>query len=344
MKKLFTLMVIALVAVSVNAKETLNGGWNSWGDGCAVEGSVISFSAAWKGAGCWFGDDAGTAPDYTQYDKLVVVFNKAAKGKVKFFAQACAVSPRTDEGLVNGPEAVTVNGDMVIGLTIDKTAEAKYLFQLCAQSTEADCEIDINEIFLGSEAEFEEAKSAFEIKYQEGKSLAFEENGNIWATEFAGYSDDAKVVFTTTVTGAASYINWGNGNVTSIGGAVQVGTIAVTGEGDNETVFFMKDLKEALLAPGFYKDDDGNEVAIDSGLNWNVWGFGDGACTSTRKSVVIYEVEGFSGEGGFVPTGISAVKTSPVKADGVRYNLAGQKVDKSYKGLVIKNGRKYIQK
>jgi len=33
-----------------------------------------------------------------------------------------------------------------------------------------------------------------------------------------------------------------------------------------------------------------------------------------------------------------------VKADGAIYNIAGQKVNASYKGLVIKNGKKYIQK
>ena len=42
-------------------------------------------------------------------------------------------------------------------------------------------------------------------------------------------------------------------------------------------------------------------------------------------------------------TGINTVKTVRV-ADGAIYNLAGQKVDKSYKGVVIMNGKKMIQK
>ena len=42
-------------------------------------------------------------------------------------------------------------------------------------------------------------------------------------------------------------------------------------------------------------------------------------------------------------TGISTVKTVRVD-DGAIYNLAGQKVDKSYKGVVIMNGKKMIQK
>ena len=39
---------------------------------------------------------------------------------------------------------------------------------------------------------------------------------------------------------------------------------------------------------------------------------------------------------------INTVKTAII--DGTRYNLAGQKVDKSYKGVVIMNGKKMIQK
>ena len=40
---------------------------------------------------------------------------------------------------------------------------------------------------------------------------------------------------------------------------------------------------------------------------------------------------------------INSVKKA-AKADGAIYNVAGQKVSASYKGLVIKNGKKYIQK
>lgn len=43
-------------------------------------------------------------------------------------------------------------------------------------------------------------------------------------------------------------------------------------------------------------------------------------------------------------TGINTVKTEKVNADDPLYNVAGQRVDKNYKGVVIKNGRKYIVK
>ena len=44
-----------------------------------------------------------------------------------------------------------------------------------------------------------------------------------------------------------------------------------------------------------------------------------------------------------IPTAISAVKTVN-NAKAVRYNMAGQQVGKDYKGLVIENGRKFLNK
>jgi hypothetical protein len=43
-------------------------------------------------------------------------------------------------------------------------------------------------------------------------------------------------------------------------------------------------------------------------------------------------------------TGIESVKASMKTANGETYNIAGQKVDASAKGLVIKNGKKFVNK
>lgn len=44
------------------------------------------------------------------------------------------------------------------------------------------------------------------------------------------------------------------------------------------------------------------------------------------------------------PLGITAISSQPNGGDNHIYNLSGQQVSKSYKGIVIKNGRKYINK
>ena len=43
-------------------------------------------------------------------------------------------------------------------------------------------------------------------------------------------------------------------------------------------------------------------------------------------------------------TGITNVQTADNTVDAPAYNLAGQRVAADYKGVVVKNGRKYVQK
>lgn len=59
--------------------------------------------------------------------------------------------------------------------------------------------------------------------------------------------------------------------------------------------------------------------------------------TDTNNSKVFLFVEGST-------TGISDIRTDENNNDGRIYNQAGQVVDESYKGIVIKNGRKYLAK
>ena len=63
------------------------------------------------------------------------------------------------------------------------------------------------------------------------------------------------------------------------------------------------------------------------------------AGTTVLKKVEVYELAGSTARGGD-KTAINAVKAT--NADGAIYNLAGQKVDASYKGIVIQNGKKRI--
>ena len=46
---------------------------------------------------------------------------------------------------------------------------------------------------------------------------------------------------------------------------------------------------------------------------------------------------------GGTSTGISSVNAAAAKKDGKTYNLAGQQVSSSAKGLIIKNGKKYVK-
>lgn len=59
------------------------------------------------------------------------------------------------------------------------------------------------------------------------------------------------------------------------------------------------------------------------------------------KAINIYAIA-VNGE---LPTGIQNIKAATKTIENnVIYNLAGQRVNESYKGIVIKNGKKFIQK
>ena len=75
-------------------------------------------------------------------------------------------------------------------------------------------------------------------------------------------------------------------------------------------------------------DEEGN------GNGFVLFQCGDFAGTTIVKNVKVINKNG---------TAIKSVKKAD-KADGATYNLAGQKVNASYKGVVIKNGKKFIQK
>ena len=52
----------------------------------------------------------------------------------------------------------------------------------------------------------------------------------------------------------------------------------------------------------------------------------------------------FDFDGSYVPAGITAATEANGKADGKAYNVGGQRVNDSYKGVVIKNGKKTLRK
>ena len=94
-------------------------------------------------------------------------------------------------------------------------------------------------------------------------------------------------------------------------------------------------------------DAEGNEAAdLKRNPDANIVKFGLKAGIHTFKK--------YSGTGNILvssieitpveATGIQNVKTAAQAQDGAIYNLAGQKVDAAFKGLVIKNGKKMIQK
>ena len=76
-----------------------------------------------------------------------------------------------------------------------------------------------------------------------------------------------------------------------------------------------------------------------SGYRGNVLRFLSGGVAGTTLD---FDQVFFYKKGNVDPSGISSVKAE--NANATMYNLAGQKVGADYKGIVVKNGKKFMNK
>lgn len=282
MKKLFTLLAVVLLSLcgSVTASAQtevdipINEGWG-WGWNCDVsyaDGVLTGTLTDGYGA-ISIGWNDGV--DWSKYNKLCVVFENCTGdwGKVYFSTADGAYNPEQSFSTIGSQQTVTLNFD---------PAQATAVKQLGIQGKVAGDVIKISRVYLVEALEYEST----------GTSLAFDENGNIDASAFLGYSENAKVVFTCTI-GADGFNGWGNGSILSQDRSIKVADLSVktATAGDDEYVFAVKDLLPALKS--------GPTSWGTYGLAWDVWNMKkeDGSeCTVTRKSVMIYEVAGAVGE------------------------------------------------
>ncbi|MDO5527760.1 MAG: hypothetical protein Q4F85_16935 [Prevotella sp.] len=276
MKKIFTLIAAMMLFVGgapLNAQNEVDIPLDNWGWGFNCESSFADGVLTGTLTGGYGAVSTGwnDGVDWSAYNKLTVVIESYSNdwGKVYF----------SD---VNGKSVAevsfsTITKSTAVNLVFDGvSAESlKAVKQLAVQGKATGDVIKISRVYLTEAVAYE----------TEGKEIAFDEWGNILASEFEGYSDNAKVVFTYITTGeltnaeGSSIVGWGTGSITSIDGTVKVADVPVKDLGDNEISFLLSDLKEALAA--------GPSQYGQYGLNWNM--YPQGNSTSTRKSVIIYK-------------------------------------------------------
>ena len=140
------------------------------------------------------------------------------------------------------------------------------------------------------------------------------------------------------------------------------------------TYFYMVTCYEEKL-PDWVNKGNANITINSSGLvTWQLemlmkWSKNDpvSADKETPRNIAVYGIQGnrnpfidypgleeyiwgalkdfaFSYDNYQSPTAIMTIKAEPTYKEGVMYNLAGQVVDKNYKGIVIMNGKKFVNK
>lgn len=273
MKKLFTLILMALAIVTgakAQATEDIDitsWGWNWHATSSYADGVMtIKLSEDWgQGSTGW---NSGT--DWSRYNKLTVVIESYNNdyGKVYFKNTSDATIAEQTFSTISSQTSVTVNFD---------PTQATSVKQVAIQGKASGDVIKVSRVYLTEAIEYEET----------GTAIEYDEWGNILASEFEGYEDNAKVVFTYTTTGeltnaSGSIVGWGTGSITSLGdNSIKVADVPIKALGENTLTFTLGELRTALEAG----PDEYNRY----GLYWNM--YPQGNSTSTRTSVMIYKAK-----------------------------------------------------
>lgn len=308
-----------------------------------TEGKDInSYDQTWKAT---IGEDVWTIENFNTFQWKNWKYIRCGRKKVA--SVASITSPAIDQPISN------------IVLTIDNITKDKINSIKLQVATDADCKNVTEEISAKIEDGdliFKPTKSAANNYYKFVFDCQAESsNGLIQVSKIAYYKvgDTPEIVDITntaetayTIAKAKELIDAGKGLSESV---YVKGTVSQASESLNDTYGSLS----------YYISDDGktgNELKVYGGLSFEGKKFTSADDIKVGDVVVVYgkltkfkttyELDlnniliSLNGQ----TTGITNITTDEAAKNAPVYNLAGQKVTKAYKGVVIKNGKKMIQK
>lgn len=337
MKKLFTLVVAAFAAVTVFAQtKDIGEPANNIIDEKThqvfynPETKVITFYKQWDYRPGWWlaynsSDAANTGQDFSDYDELVVELDNPNNVKIQV-----AVKYVGDK---DGSSAQG-NGDKIV-VPLNKNL-AKHFEQIMLQCADAITDpvtatfkkAYFNATLQGDVAVLYEGEQSF-TNWKKSVTLAKE--------KFANVKVGDKLRFTVETCDADKDLNWNP----DWGSQLYIKSLRSGWNSIIDGSLGFKAAGELLLTIA----DDELDIPESQGASTTVK-------TSMLKELQEYGmvIQGAAAKLTKVewikvdtPTGISNATVAPATQDAKIYNLAGQQVDASYKGVVIKNGKKYVQ-
>lgn len=340
MKKLFTLVVAAFAALSVSAKEDID-------ISSIATDNVVTFAGQWQWKGINYGstDEATgetTYADKSAFDYVVFEYTTGTCAEVNLIAQyeKDGTTGQYGANYYTSTETSTVfPAGGILAVKLD-AAHSKTMNAVALQNRNTVGAITIKAAYFASEAEYEEAKAAadkiekaFDVDATGG---THELKAKDWGWDSKWLDKDVSA-FNTLVFEVASVE--GHGQITVQGTLAADGAKAEFNQdlpASTEAKTYMVDIsKWGKLSQYAYQNlnkPDGEQYGVDDIEVTKI--------VVTKVYLTNKTVEELN-----TGTGISsAVVASKVNANAPIYNLAGQKVNKSYKGVVIQNGKKFVQK
>ena len=324
MKKLFTLVCGLAMALCANAATAIGTSFGPWNENCVVDGNTLTFTAGWAGAGVGFvTGDGETEPkkctDFSDYDYLWVTFSESTCD-FKLCTQYT-----TDYNHDVAVEAVA--GALVLGVKLDESFSDQFAQYYLQSKTIG--KLVVTGAYVGTEEEYKAVLAGNKPQKSDltlsdlgsgwggstydaaSKTVTIGEDwsGKGWWFEKADYSDFDKVV-----------VNFASPTATN-------GKLVVE---YNDAAAGSAEIAEGATSV---------EVALDAAAKNSVKQIyiqGPAGAQFVLASAYVCVKD-------YVATGISQTIAAPAAKSSKVFNLAGQQVGKSYKGIVIKNGKKYVQ-
>lgn len=315
MKKFFTLVCGLAMALCANAATAIGTSFSPWDEKCVVDGNTLTFTAGWAGAGMWIGSGDN---DFSDYDYLWVTFSEST----------------CDFNLVveHTPEKKTItgkfnSGTLVAGVALNE-ALSDHVMQYYLQSESAG-KLVVTGAYVGTEEEYKAVLAGNKPQKSDltlsdlgsgwGNStydaasktvtIGDDWSGKGWWFDTADYSDFDKVV-----------VNFATPTATN-------GKLVVEYNGASNG--------EAEIAEGATSVEVSLNAAAKNSVK-QIYLQGPAGAQFVLASAYVCVKD-------YVATGISQAIAVPAAKSSKVFNLAGQQVGKSYKGIVIKNGKKYVQ-
>lgn len=303
------------MALCANAATAIGTSFSPWDEKCVVDGNTLTFTEGWAGAGMWIGSGDN---DFSDYDYLWVTFSEST----------------CDFNLVveHTPEKNAIKGEfnpgtLVAGVALNE-ALSDHVMQYYLQSKSAG-KLVVTGAYVGTEEEYKAVLAGNKPQKSDltlsnlisgwGNStydaasktvtIGDDWSGKGWWLEKADYSDFDKVVVnfaTPTATNGKLVVEYDN----KVNGAAEFA------EGATSVELTLDAERKNYVTQFYLQGPAGAQFVLASAY----------VCVKD-----------------YVATGISQAIAVPAAKSSKVFNLAGQQVGKSYKGIVIKNGKKYVQ-
>lgn len=333
MKKLFTFMVAAFAALTINAKEDIDI------SGIATDG-VVTFTGQWQWQGINYGSSDATGADVyadkSAYAYVVVEYTSGTCGDVNLIAQyeKDGTTGQWGPNYYTSTASLSVNptgGILAVALDPD---HSKSLNAVALQNHGTEGNLAVKAAYFASQEEYEAAKAeAGKIEktkeFEEGKTHTLAAKAWGWDQNWMATdaSDFNTLVFDiASITGKAK---------AAIKGILEDGT-----DFADELVFDSNEAKVYTYDLSKFKTLNCYAFQNLNKPDGDQYGVND----IEETTIVVNKIYMTNKSADEVTTGINHTFVAPkANINAPIYNLAGQQVSKSYKGVVIQNGKKFVQ-